>query len=304
MIPAAVPDREINAVAAALRALDPGGTRTARVLRETLDQLYDGQRTGRYRWDQLFKTEKTHCGTLVEINFHREFKFEDGVLLDYRVADIEVDCKYSQKLGGWMIPPEAQDQLCLLVSAEDSEHPLWNMGLVRASKIHLNLGTNRDSKATLNKAGRESIFWLFRDEPLPANILLQIDRVVVDKILSHKSGQKRINELFRAALGRIVGRAAVATVAQQDDYMKRLRQNGGARTALKSEGIIILGQYRNHVRVARELGIPIPGPGDSISIRVAQTQFPGGGVAEISGGLWTVASPGSPIVPAPDLPKI
>ncbi len=28
-------------------------------LRQTLDQLYDGVRTGRYRWDQLYKTEKT-----------------------------------------------------------------------------------------------------------------------------------------------------------------------------------------------------------------------------------------------------
>ena len=48
-----------------------------------LDQLYDGQRTGRYRWDQLRKTEKTHCGTLVEINMQREFLFEDGSKLDF-----------------------------------------------------------------------------------------------------------------------------------------------------------------------------------------------------------------------------
>ncbi len=37
-------------------------------------------------WDQLFKTEKTHCGTLVEINLHREFKFQDGTKLDYQIA--------------------------------------------------------------------------------------------------------------------------------------------------------------------------------------------------------------------------
>jgi hypothetical protein len=51
--------QELAAVAAEVRKLDPCGTRTARVLRETFDQLYDGQRTGRYRWDQLYKTEKT-----------------------------------------------------------------------------------------------------------------------------------------------------------------------------------------------------------------------------------------------------
>ena len=107
-------DVELDAVAGELRKLDPQGLRFARVLRETLDQLYDGQRTGRYRWDQLYKTEKTHCGTLVEINLHREFKFQDGEMLDYCIAQVDVDCKYSQKLGGWMIPPEARGHLCLL----------------------------------------------------------------------------------------------------------------------------------------------------------------------------------------------
>jgi hypothetical protein len=87
--PSAV-DPELQALANAFRALDPDGKRTAKVLRETIDQLYDGQRTGRYRWDQLYKTEKTHCGTLVEINLQREFRFEDGVILDYSIVDLEV----------------------------------------------------------------------------------------------------------------------------------------------------------------------------------------------------------------------
>jgi hypothetical protein len=108
------------AVAAELRALDPNGSRTAQVLRNTFDQLYDGQRTGRYRWDQLYKTEKTHCGTLVEINLQREFKFLDGDVLDYTIANVDVDCKYSQTVGGWMIPPEARDHVCLVVSASDT----------------------------------------------------------------------------------------------------------------------------------------------------------------------------------------
>ena len=93
-------DHEVNAVGAGIRALDPDGKRTAQVLRDTFDQLYDGQRTGRYRWDRLYKTEKTHCGTLVEINLQREFDFKDGPKLDYEIAGVDVDCKYSQNLGG------------------------------------------------------------------------------------------------------------------------------------------------------------------------------------------------------------
>src|SRR3954470_10508963 len=122
-------DEELRGVADAIRSLDPSGLRTAQVLRDTLDQLYDGQRTGRHRWDQLFKTEKTHCGTLVEINLQREFRFKDGVKLDYSIAGFEVDCKYSQRDGGWMIPNEAHGELCLVVTADDGMGT-WSAGVV------------------------------------------------------------------------------------------------------------------------------------------------------------------------------
>jgi len=219
-------DASLQAVASDIRKLDPDGARTARVLRETLDQLYDGQRTGRYRPDQLYKTEKTHCGTLVEINLQREFKFQDGIDLDYQIAGVDVDCKFSQTLNGWMIPPEARRKLCLVVWAEDTATPHWSMGLVRVTDDRLNNGSNRDAKSTLNAAGRKAIVWLFQERPLPSNVLLQLDRPTVDRIMSLKSGQKRINELFRMALCRIVSRTVIATVAQQDDYMKRIRANG------------------------------------------------------------------------------
>jgi len=295
---------ELSLVAARLREHDPNGSRIAKVLRNTLDQLYDGQRTGRYRWDQLFKTEKTHCGTLVEINLQREFEFEDGNLLDYRIAGVEVDCKYSQTMGGWMIPPEARDHLCLVAWAEDSETPKWSMGLVRASADHLNTGGNRDSKATFNAVGRLATLWLFKNAPLPPNVLLQLDRQTVERIMGQESGQKRINELFRSALCKIVGRAVVATVAQQDDYMKRVRANGGARTALQGEGIIVLGQYDSHAAIARALGIAGPGRGDTISARVTPVPGPGAGVAQIGRRFWRVAQANDPVVSAPDLPCI
>src|SRR4051794_22790055 len=86
-------DPELDAVEDAIRSVDPTGELVADVLRETFDQLYDGQRTGRYRWEQLLKTEKTYMGTLVEINLHRAFDFEDGFRMDYRIAGVEVDCK-------------------------------------------------------------------------------------------------------------------------------------------------------------------------------------------------------------------
>lgn len=297
-------DSELKAVAATLHGLDPTGFRAATVLRNTFDQLYDGQRTGRYRWDQLYKTEKTHCGTLVEINLQREFNFADGRALDYTIADCDVDCKYSQTIGGWMIPPEARDNICLVVSASDTAAPTWSMGLVRASAGHLNLGANRDAKSTLNAAGRNAITWIQQDAPLPVNVLLTISNVEVQRIFSKTSGQQRLSELFRCALGKVIGRAAVATVAQQKDYMKRIRANGGARTILKPEGIIVLGQYGSHAAVAQSLGVPIPGPGDSVAVRVVPVRNRGTGVAQIRARFWRVARRGDTIVTAPDLPTV
>jgi hypothetical protein len=298
------PKEALLAVASDLRKRDPDGKITAQVLRNTIDQLYDGQRTGRYRWDQLYKTEKTHCGTLVEINLHREFAFEDGTQLDYRIAGHEVDCKYSQTMGGWMIPPEAHNHICLVVSAVDDTNPKWSMGLVYVTLELLNSGGNRDKKSTLKAAGRDSITWLFRDEPLPPNTLLQLDRKIVDSIMSLQSGQKRINALFRAALGMRVGRGVIATVAQQFDYMKRIRGNGGARSALKNEGIIILGQYQSHTAIAAALGLPLPEQGESVAAKLAPAKKNQVGAVEIDGAFWRLAVEGDKIVPAPTLPKV
>src|SRR5262249_43149699 len=123
-------DDELSGVAAALRRLDPEGATFARVLRDTLDQLLDGQGTGRYSERELRKTEKAHTGTLVEINLHRAFQFEDGTTTDYRIAGIEVDCRFSRLFGDWEIPVETHGLLCLLVWADDLRG-LWSAGLVR-----------------------------------------------------------------------------------------------------------------------------------------------------------------------------
>ena len=122
------------------------------MIRQTYDQLLDGQRTGRWDYRDLRKTEKTHMGTLVEINLHREFEFEDGRAMDYRIAGVEVDCKFSQSPRGWQIPLEATGYVCLLLWADDGLG-LFSGGLLRISEDVLRPGGNRDQKRTLNAAG-------------------------------------------------------------------------------------------------------------------------------------------------------
>lgn len=242
-----------------MERLDPGGAITGQVLRDTFDQLYDGVRTRRYRWDQLFKTEKTHFGTLVEINLQREFEYADGAKLDYCIAGHDVDAKYSQSVGGWMLPPEAVGELCMVITASDQKSR-FSVGVVRASEGLLNGGQNRDAKRTLSMAGRATIAWLQRDADLPPNTLLHMPEQDVAAVLAAGAGTSRISELFRRTAGSVVGRAAVATVAAQLDVTRRVRGGqSGARDPLAAEGIVILGGAYDWQRAAaRELGLPVP----------------------------------------------
>ncbi|WP_418907703.1 NaeI family type II restriction endonuclease [Glutamicibacter endophyticus] len=272
------------------RHADPDGARLASVFRATFDQLYDGQRTGRYRWDQLYKTEKTHFGTLIEINLQREFGFEDGLLMDYKIAGEEVDCKYSAT-AQWMLPPESINHLILGSVANDAKST-WSLGIVRATPENRNAGMNRDQKGSLNALGKSRIRWLFKDSPLRPNILLQLPVNIVEGILSQRSGQARVNALFRNATNMRITRNIVATVAQQEDYMKRVRNNGGARSALREEGYLILsGDYAAQRRVAGDLGCVVPDVGEFVCVRVGPVDLAKEGSVDINGQLWRALAP-------------
>ena len=309
-------DPELQAVRNHLTALDPSGRRFAKVLRNTIDQLLDGENTGRFDWQQLHKTEKTHAGTLVEINLQREFGFPDGQDLDYCLAGYEVDCKYSQKLYGWMIPPEALGEICLVVWASDATSQ-WSAGLFRANREKLTTsGTktkkgNRDGKFQLTKQLHSSVHWIWEKEQLVENLLLHISAETREQIMNpasskgKKSGAARVREVFRRVPQRQINRNVVRTLAQQSDYMKRVRYNGGARTSLQSEGIIILGDYTVHRNVARGLRVPVPEDGCFVSVRVARRRSHHGDspTAHIDGVDWVVASGDDPQETAPKLPE-
>ncbi|MEW1774923.1 NaeI family type II restriction endonuclease [Streptomyces sp. NPDC086777] len=299
----APPDPELDQVYEHVKALDPTGRRFATVLRDTIDQLLNGEVTGRYDWKTLFKTEKTHAGTLVEINLQREFRFADGEAMDYQIVGIDVDCKYSQQFGGWMIPPEAVGHLCLLAWADDYRSR-WSIGLVRIRGEWLNTGNNRDLKLTIKAAHRDKIHWLWRDEPLPENVLLHMDAADRDAVFAAGSGQRRLNELFRRVQKRRIGRNVVRTVAQQKDYMKRVRGNGGCRSALAPEGIVIMGHYASHREIAGRLGLPLPDEGEFVSARLVPAGPDHRHTTRVilDGGEWVLAQPGDAVVPAPPLP--
>jgi len=140
------------------------------------------------------------------------------------------------------------------------------------------------------------------------NLFHQLDPAARDAIFHAKSrrgtqhGQARVNELFRQVRGRIIRRAEMATVAQQDDFMKRARGNGGARSTLRPEGILVLGHQENDPFVARDLGLPVPGKGELVAARVVPA-FPNRSdpVAVIDGQPWAQARPDDPAYLAPQV---
>lgn len=287
-----------------LLRLDPTGSRTAFVLREALDQAYDGLRTGRWDYSQLLKTEKTHIGTLVEMWLQREFLFEDGDELDYRIAGEDVDAKWSRNLYDWEIPPEMYERgnkLALVVWANEYTVS-WAMGLIRITEgVLVPMGKQRDKKRRLNPIGRDSIVWIHRDKSMIRNTLLHLPAQAIDRIRLSSSGQKAINELFRAAQSQLVDRAAIVAAGQQIDSAKRVRD---ARRALAAEGIVILGHYQPHPDIAEALGLPRPTLGRFVSARLAHwgpgDSDPWASIAETR---WRVAREGDPVAEAPDLPE-
>jgi hypothetical protein len=303
-------DTELDAVEARLLQLDPTGNQVATVIRDTLDQLYDGQHTGRWNYQQLHKTEKTHMGTLVEINLHRQFLFDDGDATDYCIAGVDVDCKYSMTYGGWEFPPEAIDHICLVVSANDASSS-WSAGLMRVRDSYLRGKPNRDAKRQVTAASRSRIreLWPAHGQ-LQENLFLRLSDKARERIFEARAkhgalhGQAKTNELFRSVQGRIIRRAELATVAQQDDFMKRARGNGGARTHLCPEGILVLGHQDNDPLVAAALGLPIPKKGEFISARVVPGRTDRDDpTAMIEGRPWALARPADPIFAAPEIPR-
>jgi Restriction endonuclease NaeI len=303
-------DPELDEVGRFILAKDPFGETFASVLRETYDQLYDGARTGRYSWTQLKKTEKTYMGTLIEINLHRAFDFADGKKMDYLIEGVDTDCKFSQDLGGWEIPPEAYEgrHVCLVVWASE-DHNRWEAGLVRVINDARLLGPeNRDGKRRLTPAGESTIRWLYSSPTLPENLLLHIEPRVRERILDPMpasgpriSGQGRVNMLFRLVQRRLVNRASLETVAQQKDGLKRARDARRFRH-LGREGILVLGHQEDDPLVARALGLAVPKKGDFVSARVhpAEARF-FGQAAEIDGARWRLAGARDPVVPAPTM---
>lgn len=216
----------------------------SRAIRQAIDEVIDGSRTGRYRYEELEAQEKAYIGTRIEIVVRTEFELEPEGKLDTVIAGHPVDFKWSAK-GGWMIPTEAVGELCLLLKG-DEVGGTFSVGLVRCSAERLNKGANKDGKTTLSKAGRSRIRWLVDKGHLPASFLSTLDPETREAVLARPAGQARVREFFKRVTRRPVPREVIPTLAVQEDPMRRVRQDRHA------DGLAGLKILSGHYKVSKE----------------------------------------------------
>ena len=138
-----------------------------------------------------------------------------------------------------MIPPEAIDQFCVLLRVNEVA-ATCAVGIVRARQDYLRTSENRDKKTGFSAAGRANIWWLVSDFGYTPNFWSLVTDDLRRKIMASGKGTKRLATLFEACIGMPISRVQVQAIAAQDDYMKRIRRNGGARDLLAPKGIAIL----------------------------------------------------------------
>lgn len=208
------------------------------LLRRAIDEVIDSPRTGRLTLSDVEKTEKTYLGTKVEILLRAHLNLPKGRLLDLSLGGVETDIKNT--IGGnWAIPTEAVSHPCVLVK-ENEKKAICSVGIIIAHEAYLNPGNNKDSKRGFSALSLQHAWWLLKDHPYPANFWEGMPLSQRDTIMNAGGGSLRVAALFRAVQNTPISRTIVQAVGQQDDYMKRIRRNGGARDVLAPEQIAIL----------------------------------------------------------------
>lgn len=240
------------------------------MLRQCVDDVIMTPKTGRRSYDELEKTEKTYIGTRVEIELRAMLKLPKGKL-DTVILEQDVDIKNTMG-SNWMIPTEAIDNPCILVAADEVRATCY-LGLFVARPDYLTLGQNKDSKKSVSALGFANILWLLRDHPYPPNFWRTVPPDVIERIFAGRSGNERMANLFREVQREPITRDVVEAVAQQQDFMRRIRSDNGrgTRDHLAREGILLLSGHYDAPLIAA-LGLPACSGSEFVSCRPTSLQ--------------------------------
>lgn len=217
------------------------------LLRQAFDEVIDAPRTSRFTLGETEKTEKTYVGTKVEILIRNYLGVPKGAILDMLVDGEEIDIKNTTGRD-WMLPKEVLNRPALLVRSSEKT-ALCDVGVVICRPEYLRLSTNQDGKGQLLAAQHVNIWWILRKHPYPPNFWEVLSVADRNEIMLARGGTNRIAALFEKVQGRPISRQQVSALAQQHDYMKRIRRNGGARDILAPKGIALLWGQRDRALI-------------------------------------------------------
>lgn len=234
------------------------------LIRDAIDFVIDPVRTARTRVQDLDNVEKTFIGLKIEHYFRDLLDVPKG-LRDLVIEGLDVDVKNT--VGStWMIPPETYRNAdpCLLIATAEEDGLCW-LGLLLAREEYLT-SPNRDQKRAVGRVGFEHILWIVDGESFPVSRWDGLDMERFRELRRIRGGTLRAATFFRENLGRPMHREIVrALLFDQDDYMKRLRGNGGARDLLGREGIALLSGAYDAERI-RTLGLPAIGRDEVVAV--------------------------------------
>lgn len=227
-----------HAIVTAAGGIDAFTEMVTALFRQAFDEVIDAPRTNRFTLAEIEKTEKTYIGTKVEILLRNFLGMPKGNILDLSVNGVEVDIKMTTARD-WMIPRESIGRPAILMKA-DERIALCDVGLVVCRPDYLRTSNNQDKKGQIAAAQYVHIWWILRRQPYPKNFWEVLPLAERKAIMEAGTGKWRLAALFERIQGQPISRSQVEAIGQQDDYMKRLRKNGGARDILGPKQIAIL----------------------------------------------------------------
>jgi hypothetical protein len=240
------------------------------LMRGAIDFVLDAVRTGRTELCELDNVEKTFIGLKIE-HFLRDFLDVPKGLRDLVIDGVDVDIKNTTG-NTWMIPPETSrmEEPCLVIASDDATQRCW-LGLIIARNAYLTK-PNRDQKRGVASGAFQNILWLVEAAPMPVSPWQGINMTEFRNLRKVKGGSKRAAEFFAGHLRKLVHRSVVqALLFDQDDYMKRLRGNQGARDILRTRGIALLSGFYDTALLA-ELGITGVAAEEMIAVNAASPE--------------------------------
>lgn len=219
-----------------------------KIIRSAVDYVIDAPTLYRYDVKELDPDEKTAIGKRIERLLRFEFGLPKGRKLDVQLADEDVDIKTTMGKN-WMFSRSSHGHMNLLLAYDESK-ATYKLGLAYVLEDHLG-ASNRDQKKSMTAEHRENIHWILKEEKYPPNFLAHLPKPALEKIISGKTGAKRVQELLRLVNRTPIPRHVICSVANQKDPLKRIRSNGGARDILWSEGILVLsGAYADDKKIS------------------------------------------------------